>query len=61
MKVYKTTYDNYFVIVKNNKITCYEGLMLCPKNIKEYIESNESKVKKLDCFFMDAISYGYIK
>ena len=59
MTVVKTTYDGFFITkTKNGKIAAYEGFALCPKRIQTMI--NKGEYKTINCFYMDAISYGYI-
>lgn len=56
--VVRTKYDGFYIAVKNNKVSSYEGFALCPKDVQKYIETNE--IKELDCFWMEAIQYGMV-
>ncbi len=59
MKVIETTYDGYFITNNGRgKINAYEGYALCPKRIQKMID--EGNYEKIDCFYHEAISYGYI-
>ena len=59
MKVYHTTYDGYYTMVRNGKYYAYEGLNMCPPKVKKWLKDN--KPIELNAFFHEAISYGYIK
>ena len=58
MKIIKTKYDGFYVVNKNGKLFGYEGYNLCPKNVQKEIDKNN--FKEIDCFYMEAIQFGYI-
>lgn len=59
MIVFNTTYDNYFIVKKDNgKIDAYEGFDLCPENVKKVIKRDGAR--QLECFYHEAISFGLI-
>jgi hypothetical protein len=59
MNVYHTTYDSYYIVVENGKTSAYEGKALCPPRVDKWLKSN--KPTELNCFYYEAISYGYCK
>ena len=60
MNVYLTTCDGYYIVVKDEKtVYAYEGPDLCPPKVKKWLKDN--KPIELDCFYMEAIQYGYCK
>ncbi len=60
MRIYETTCDGYYVVVKDSGvINAYEGFDLCPADVKKQIKENGAR--QLDCFYDEAIKYGYAK
>ena len=60
-KVYKTTYDGFYVVKKpNGKYYAYEGLGLCPKKLRSDLKKGRCEIKEINAFHYEAISYGYI-
>ena len=59
MKIYKTKYDGYYIVVnEKNKVFVYEGLALMPPRFKKMIP--EINVTELNCTHREAIQYGYV-
>lgn len=59
MRVYHTTYDGYYITVKDRKINVYEGNALLPVRVQNWLKKN--KPIELNNFHHDAIAYGYCK
>ena len=60
-EVIRTKYDGYYIIKnKKDEYCAYEGLALCPDDIRTKIENKEIRVKELNCTHFEAISYGYV-
>ena len=58
VKVIKTKYDGFYVANIDGKIKSFEGYALCPKKVQKEIDNGN--YKEIDCFWMEAIQYGYI-
>ena len=58
MKVIKTKYDGFIVTEEKGKVKAYEGYALCPKKIQKEIDNGN--YKEVDCFWTEAVEYGYI-
>ena len=58
-KAIKTTYDGFIVVrYESGRVESFEGLLLCPANVRRYLKAH--KPEEVDCFCMEAIAYGYI-
>lgn len=59
MRVYYTTYDGFYVVVENENTEAFEGELLLPKRVREWLKTN--KPVEIKAFYKDAISYGLCK
>ena len=61
VKVARTSCDGFYLVKRQNDsiIYTFEGLALCPNDVKKYVEKNTVPEMYMTAF--EAISYGYFK
>lgn len=59
MRVYYTIYDGFYVVVENGNTEAFEGELLLPKRVRDWLKTN--KPVGIKAFYKDAISLGLCK
>jgi hypothetical protein len=53
-KVIRSTYDGYITVVWSKSVAVYEGVGLCPPQIKKWLRENDPEHQ--DCFWNEVRS-----